>query len=217
MEKEGQRLINDISAGNLAFAKLCKPIEEYNQRRRASKDKQYLPEKYFLIGNHENRLARFVDDHPHLEGVIGPHMMNMRDWTVVPFLKILKLDGIFYAHYFYNPKSGKPWGGKCSTVLTNVGHTFTMGHRQGKDIAERTIADGTTQRGIIAGSFYLHEERYLGPQGGESWHGLIVKHEVHEGRYDIMEVSSRWLCLKYEQMELSKFLDQKYGEVRAPV
>jgi len=211
MEKEGQRLRHDISAGNLAFARLNAPLDRYNTRKKRLKEKQYLPEKHFLMGNHERRIERMVWDHPHLEGMIGLHLLDTKGWQVHEFLKILKLDGVWYSHYFYNPKTGKPWGGKCNARLNNVGHTFTMGHSQGKDIAERTIADGTTQRGIVAGSCYLHQENYLGPQGGESWHGVLVKHEVHEGHYDLMEVSLNFLCRKYEQMPLAKFMSEKYG------
>jgi len=208
LEKEGQRLILDIEAGNKGFELLDAPLIRYNKSRVKRKKKQYAPRREFLHGNHEHRITRYVDNHPELAGFLDITQLRCDGWNVNDFLEVVKIDGVWYSHFFYNPKSGKPWGGRCDNILTKVGNTFTMGHRQGKDVSERTIGDGTTQRGLIAGSCYLHEEKYLGPQGAESWHGIIIKHEVENGEYDLMEVSLNYLCRKYEQMPLDKFLKE---------
>jgi hypothetical protein len=62
------------------------------------------------------------------------------------------------------------------------------------------------QRALICGSCYLHKEEYLGPQAKESWQGVVVLNGVEEGDYDMMELSLKYLCRKYEKMELRDYL-----------
>lgn len=118
-------------------------------------------------------------------------------WEVIPYKQPIKIDGISYCHFYYNPNTGKPYGGVSHTMLKNIGMTFTQGHRQGKDLAERELSDGTIQRGLIVGSCYLHNEDYKGPQSNHHWRGIIMKHEVCDGQYDLMEVSLNYLKRRY--------------------
>ena len=53
------------------------------------------------------------------------------------------------------------------------------------------------QWGLICGSFYLHDESYLSPQGHNYWKGLVVKHDVHKGTYAPMLVDMRYLKRRY--------------------
>lgn len=203
---EGRRYTKDIEAGCLAFSKLNQPLIDYNKKRRASA--RYWPERHFLIGNHEERILRTIESDAVLDGVIGYHDFNITElgWKMHDFLTPVKIDGITYAHYFYAPHSGRPWGGQASTRLKNVGFTFTMGHCQGKDQAERHLADGSVHRALITGSCYLHDEDYRGPQANHHWRGVIVKHECCDGDYDLMEVSLDYLCRRYENMRLAEFI-----------
>jgi hypothetical protein len=54
-----------------------------------------------------------------------------------------------------------------------------------------------TRHGLVAGSFYLHNMGYRGPQGTGEWRGIIVKNEVHEGQYDIMPLSMSYLQRRF--------------------
>lgn len=204
---EGRRVVDDIEAGNVAMDVLMEPLRAEQERQRRNKEKIYKPELHFILGNHEERIERAVDDDPYqLEGVLGYDLLNLADWTVHPFLEIADIDGVWYSHYFYNQKTGKPLGSQPMTRLKDVGHTFTMGHQQGLQEARRTLADGTIQRAIIAGSCYLHRNDYMGPQGDNDWSGILVKHEVRDGQYDLMEVSLDYLCRRYEGVTLGEFL-----------
>ena len=174
---------------------LLKPIWEYNNRKKKNKEKLYKPRMIFTTGNHEHRIARTLETEPRLDGMIGLHNLELDKfgWEVYPFLQPVNVDGIWYAHYFYNPMTGKPYGGKCTTRLNNVGFSFTMGHQQGKDEAEKWLANGKTIRGLVVGSFYQHDEDYKGPQGNAHWRGCIYKHEVKDGNYCLMELSLNYL------------------------
>ncbi|NIW42446.1 MAG: hypothetical protein GWN13_23425, partial [Phycisphaerae bacterium] len=168
---EGRRYNDDIQAGLEGMEALLRPLWEYNARRARLKEKQYKPRMVFTTGNHENRIERAIEVEPRLEGTLGLHHLQLDKfgWEVYPFLQPVEIDGVWYAHYFYNPMTGKPYGGKAHTRLNNIGFSFTMGHQQGKDTAEKHLANGQILRALIAGSFYQHDEDYKGPQGNAHW------------------------------------------------
>lgn len=205
---EGRRYKADIRAGNKGFDLLCEPLYKLNKGKRH----QWWPERHFLMGNHENRIVRACEDDAQLDGVISLDDLNVKDWgwTVHPFLEPVILDGVHYAHYFYNPYTGKPYGGRnLHTRLTTIGHSFTMGHQQGLNVACRHVGK-TRHCGLVIGSTYLHDENYLGPQGNSYWRGIVVCHQVENGAYDRMEVSLDFLCRKYTGTMLKNFM-KKYA------
>lgn len=210
IQMEGRRYRDDVVAGNKALTMLDRPTQKFNHGR--LKRNQYHPRKVLLRGNHEERIQRAVEDNPQLEGHIGYHDLDTRDWEVREFLEPVEIDGVLYSHYFYNPMSGRPYGGQSiDTRLKTVGHSFTMGHQQGLLYGLRSTVGGM-HHGLVAGSCYLHDEDYLGPQGNTPWRGIVVKHQVEDGSYDPMFVSLDFLCRKYEGMGVGEFLRQKYPD-----
>lgn len=196
---EGRRYKADIEAGHEAMRLLLAPMNEYNKRQRRNKKATYSPRRVFLMGNHCQRIARAIDKDPILEGTIGYQDLKLESygWEVYNFLDTVEIDGVYYSHYFYNPMTGKPYGGKASQRLNNIGFSFTMGHQQGKDIAEKHLANGKTLRGLVVGSFYQHDEEYKGPQGNSHFRGCIMKHEVKDGNYNLMELSLDYLMKEW--------------------
>jgi hypothetical protein len=212
-----RRYHDDLACAKRDFRMLNQPLVDHNIQKRKNKDRQYNPERHITLGNHEHRLSKAIEaDAVQLEGLVSLRDLCYEDfgWTVHPFLKPVIIDGVHYAHYFYQPNTGRPYGGaNLELRLKNIGHSFTMGHQQGKLIAARHLSDGTTQRGLVVGSCYLHDEDYKGPQANHHWRGIVVKHEVRNGNYDLMEVSLDYLCRRYEQMSLKTYLREKYPEM----
>ena len=192
--QEGMRILNDIHSGNVALDMLVAPIEAYNKGRR----NKYTPEKYFLFGNHEYHLERFVEQNPAIEGLVGNHLMNpsSRGFQVVPFKEVLEVDGVHYCHYFYNPKTGRPLGGTCHSKLNALKFSFVQGHVQEFDVARRDLQNGSVIRGLVAGAFYMHSEPYLGPQA-DHWRGCVMLNDVRDGDYALTEIQLGWLLKKY--------------------
>jgi hypothetical protein len=188
---EGRRYRHDIDAAKRAMDLLMAPI---------LKEPGYQPRLILTLGNHEHRIVRATDNEPLLDGTIGLEDLayDQWGWEVVPFLKPIVIDDISYCHYFYHPNTGKPYAGSnLETRLKTIGMSFTMGHQQGLSIAIRDLANGKRQRGLVCGSFYQHEEEYRGYQGNGHWHGIIMKHEVQDGNYDLLEVSLNYLRRRY--------------------
>ena len=199
-DMEGRRIVADLKAGSKAMDALFKPINDYNALRKKRKEKQYKPTLHFCLGNHEARLERYIDSNPSLNGIMNyPDSFKLEKYgfTVHDFKKPVSIGGIMFAHYFYNPMSGRPYGGKCHAKLNNIKTSFVMGHQQGFDVATATGNDGRRYWGIVAGSFYLHDEGYIGPQANDHWRGLVMLHDVDDGDCEIMTVGMKYLLNKY--------------------
>lgn len=192
---EGRRYTKDIDAGNNSLEKLMAPIDAYNRRAEI----KYEPRLVILRGNHEHRIARAIESDAKLDGLMGYHHFNDKDlgWYVHDFLEPVEIDGVTFAHYFYQPNTGKPYAGTAHTKLKNIGMSFVQGHIQGIDIAYRTLANGDQQIGLVAGSCYLHDEEYKGPQANGHWRGVVMAHEVSNGSYNPMMVSLEYLRRRY--------------------
>jgi hypothetical protein len=209
---EGRRYRADIEAANAAFDVLCDPLDRYNRHRVKMKEKQWLPSRRILLGNHENRIERATENMPELDGTISVDDLNYaaHGWKVHPFLEPVYLDGVGYAHYWYQPMNGRPYSGQIETRLKAIGHSFSMGHQQGLLHGIRYVA-GKGQHGLVAGSFYPWAESYKGPQGNDHWRGVVVCYEVEDGDYCPMFVSLDYLCRRYEGRPLGEFMTKKYG------
>ncbi len=196
-EQEGLRVLDDIDSGNRAMNLLWRAVNKANERASNHHKKRYYPEKHFLFGNHEIHLERLWDKDPRLKGLIGYRSLALNGFKTYPFLKVVDIDGILYSHYFCNPMSGRPWGGMIETRIKNVGQSFTQGHAQSFKYGELEVSNGQIRFGLVAGSFYMHDEKFKGPQGNNHWRGVVVKNDVHDGQYDIMKISLDYLLRKY--------------------
>lgn len=179
---EGRRYVNDIKAGRDAMERLIKPLK-------------YKPRLVFCLGNHEARIQRVVDLNVEYAGKFDLDDMGLKDygWEVIPFLKPIEISGIKYCHYFTSGSLGRPVS-SAAVLLREQQQSATMGHAQAADCA---MHKKTQQRALFCGTFYSHTEEYLGWQGNVQRRQLVMKHEVTEGRYDIMEVSLAFLSKAY--------------------
>ncbi len=194
---EGRRYVEDIAAAKDGMASLHQPIIDYNTKQQRNGKKQYRPEKHLLLGNHENRINRAVNDDPKLDGVLSVNDLGYeRDWTVHDFLEVVVIGGIAFSHYFVTGVAGRP-AGTAAAQLRKTNMSSIAGHQQGKQIAYATRADGATITSIIAGSCYEHNEDYMGPQGNRHWRGVIMLHEVNDGAFDEMFVSLKYINERY--------------------
>lgn len=188
---EGRRYKADIEAGRKAMELFMAPMRKMRKK----------PRLVFLIGNHEQRIQRAIEDDPKLDGTIGYQDFGLDGWEVYPFLQVVVIDGIAYSHFFPRSANGsiaqtKQGAPDAKAQLMREGRSCTAGHKQGLDIKPLSLG-GRLQWGLIAGSFYQHDEDYLSPQGNDHWRGLVVKHQVKDGYYDPMIVGMDYLRQRY--------------------
>jgi len=195
---EGRRYKADIQASIDAMNRLFKPIREYNIQQRKNGKKQYKPRWVMVLGNHENRINKAINDDAKLEGVLSMGDLKYENygWEVYDFLDPVTIEGVTFCHYFPSGQLGRP----CTSAraqLTKYHASCFAGHQQGRDIAYGKRADGRSITSIIAGSFYSHNEDYLSPFTNNHFRGFYVLHDVRQGEFDEMPVSLEWLMRKH--------------------
>lgn len=195
---EGRRYLTDIEASTSAMADLLRPINDHNERARRNGKKQYRPRMVLTMGNHCNRINRAVELDAKLDGVLSTEHLQFKEfgWEEHKFLEVVIIDGVAYSHYFVTGVAGRP-AGSAAAQLRKTNMSSIAGHQQGLQIATGNRADGALLTSVICGSFYEHEEDYLGPQGNKHYRGLLVLHEVNNGQFDLMPVSLSYLKGKY--------------------
>lgn len=185
---ENQRYSLDIEAGNRGMELFEEGLQQF---KRAS----WNPRKVFTLGNHEDRITRAINESPRLEGTISLDDLNLKSlgWEVFDFLMPVQIDGVWYAHYWYARNSGRPYGGSIDNRLRTAGHSFTQGHQQGLAWGRRELGNGTAHLGLVAGSYYQHNEDFRGAQAVNEWRGIVIKNEVANGDYDPSFISLNYL------------------------
>ena len=196
---EGKRYKLDIEAVHEGMAKLMAPIQDAQQRLIDSKHKQWNPRLILTLGNHEDRITRAINSDPKLDGLISIRDLQYErwGWEVHDFLRVVVIDGIAYSHYFVSGAMGRPI---CSAaaLLTKLHQSCFAGHQQGRQIAYSKRADGTELTAIICGSAYPHDEDYLGIQGNKHWRGIYQLNDVHNGTFDELALSLKYLKERYQ-------------------
>lgn len=202
---EGRRFKDDLEAGNEGFRLLSEPMEKECRRSKAWK-----PRKIFLDGNHEDRADRTANIDPKYLGIVTSDSCDRRGWERHRFLERVWVEGIVLSHFFQNTHSGRPIGGSIDNRLNRIGASFIQGHEQGFRYGNRIMGCGRTMHGLVAGSCYLAPEAYRGAQGNDHWVGCFVLNEVEGGDYCMMNLSLRYLCRKFERMDLATYMGKKY-------
>jgi len=208
---EGTRYKDDIYSGVTAYQSLDKPIVEEIERLKKLKRKHWTPRRVFKKGNHEVRADRVINNDPKYEGIISSDdCATPPGWERHEFLKISDIDGVLFSHYFKMQNSNNPIGGSTDNRLNKIGRSHFQGHQVGFLYGNRVYPDGKTRHSVTAGSCYLHQEEYRGSQCNTHFRGIICLHEVRDGDFDVMPVSLKFLCRKYEEMELHRYMTLKY-------
>ena len=192
---EGRRYLDDYRAGNYALYLFEAGCATANEGR---KYKLWNPRKLITFGNHEYRQDRVLACNPELEGVIGYHLMNWEEhgWETYPFRQAVEVEGVAFNHYFASGTMGRPVT-SAKLLLGKKHQSSVMGHVQIRDIAYASDAMGRSMTAIFTGAYYQHFEEYLGPEGNKVWYGVWVLNDVHDGSFDEMPVSMRFLHKRY--------------------
>jgi hypothetical protein len=180
------------------MAKLLEPIKDMQSKQKKNKEKVYKPRMVMLMGNHENRINRAVNNNPTLEGLISTKDLCYEDdWEVHEFLHPVFINGVGFNHYWPVGAMGRP-ASSAATIINKLHMSCVAGHQQGKQVAYSKRADGKPVCAIIAGSYYLHDESYMDKLSNRHWRGLVVLNEVEDGHFDEMFLSIEYLGRKYE-------------------
>jgi hypothetical protein len=166
--------------------------------------KKRLPERYFLEGNHEHRIAKAIDLQPELEGAIGLDDLKIKEFYdhFVPYdgrsPGCVNIDGINYAHFFVSGVMGKSIGGvrPAYSILTKRHQSCTAGDLHLLDYFIDSTVTGKIQ-GLVAGCFQDFPSDWAGFANHLWWRGVVIKRNVEGGNYDPQFVSIAALKKEY--------------------
>lgn len=195
---EGRRYKDDVQSVIDAQWELLVPLMNLQESQREHKKKVYKPRLVMTLGNHDERVNRAVNNDAKLDGVLSISDLKYKEfgWEVYPFLDVVTINGIAFSHYFPTGTAGRP-SSTANAQLRNQHMSCIAGHQQGLQIATGKRGDGTLLTSIIAGSFYLHDEEYLGPQGNNHWRGALMLHNCENGSFDLNLLPMKYLKEKY--------------------
>ena len=172
---EGRRYHRDIAAG----------LDARNRYKATLGKDQFSKTRHVALGgNHgEGRIDKVTNLHPELHGTVSLSNIRPVDWEYVPFLNIVKIDGINYSHYFTSGVMGRPCGGESPglSLIKKQHESCVSGHSHVRDFSERTSPSGRKIFGLSAGCYFEHYEDWAGPANMLWWRGLVVLNYV-DGR-----------------------------------
>ena len=194
---EGKRYTKDVAVVKDAMQMLLAPLKEMQSKQKKNKEKVYKPRMVMLMGNHENRIDRAINNNPTLEGLISTKDLGYeKDWEVHEFLHPVFINGVGFNHYWPVGAMGRA-AGTAGAIISKLHMSCIAGHQQGKQVAYGKRADGQSICAIIAGSYYLHDESYMDKLSNKHWRGLVMLNEVDDGHFDEMFLSIEYLERKY--------------------
>jgi hypothetical protein len=194
---EGLRYKKDVEVVKEAMQELLAPLRTLQKSQKESKHKVYKPRMVMLMGNHENRIDRAINNNPTLEGLVSTKDLNYeKDWEVHEFLHPVFINGVGFNHYWPVGAMGRP-ASTAAAIINKLHMSCVAGHQQGKQVAYGKRADGKSICAIIAGSYYLHDESYMDQLSNKHWRGLVMLNEVDNGHFDEMFLSIEYLGKRY--------------------
>lgn len=167
--------------------------------------KKKMPDRYYMLGNHEQRIDRALDLSPELVGTIGYKDLMLDDYydEVVyynggtPGIKVL--DGIAFAHYFITGVSGRGISGEhpAYTMLTKKFKSCVQGHTHVLDYCVRTNGDGDKLHALVCGVYQDYDSDWAGDVNSLWWRGCVILDNVEDGQFDLRCISLKSLEQTY--------------------
>lgn len=196
LKKEGEKIAQDLRAGCHALSDLFKPTVVKNFELQAKKKKQYRPAVAFTEGNHEIRLATFLNENPILEGLLTPieELVSENPHTPIEYIRygdFVEVDSILYTHILFN--GGRPISGRvntCGDALRLVDksvifcHTHRLEWKQLKRLGSNTLITA-----LNGGCFIEDEPEYMFGSHPNWWTGVIKIFPDKQGGFDLETVS----------------------------
>jgi hypothetical protein len=174
---------DDIAAYQDAQEKLWHPFK---------RNKKRMPRKVKTQGNHENRINRFIDEHPLWEGIISEADLCEADfgWEVSPFLVPVDVAGIDFCHYYTSGVMNRPIGGEhmAYSILKKRFKSSVQGHHHGFDY-KVLKSTARTLHGLVVGCYLDAPAGYAGPANALWSSGVALLKDAENGQFDLEWIS----------------------------
>lgn len=199
---EGQRVVDDINACEKALNILFEPTIKYNKQRKNKKKSQWWPKLYYLEGNHEYRLSKYIEEHAILEGAfdLPQRLKRCYDLTYIRYGRYIDVDDILYTHIPF--KNGVPLQSvvnTCGSALAEVVKSVVFGHTHRWEVKQTERAG---KKGLITalnvGAFFEGLPDYLKDKDTSKWWKGLTQLDVYDNsEFDIATISMEKLKREY--------------------
>ena len=199
---EGRRYKADCQAAKDGMDRVLAPLRAYNEKQARDHKQRYKPEMHMILGNHENRIDRAVENDAKWDGFASMADLGYeeRGLIVHPFLDEVDIDGVLYSHYFPSGVMNKAIGGEytAATLIRKHHRSCTVGHSHVADWAQRRVGGGEHIMALVVGCYFEHEEKYVSSIVNQMWwRGLMFCHNVVDGCYDLEQLSLNTLKKRF--------------------
>lgn len=186
---EGRRYTRDIQALNDYVSRLHEGAYQNH-------------ENILLEGNHEDRIARYIDYNPVMDGQLdyANHIGIKDKWKIVPYREYYKYNGISFTHVPIM-ENGKPVSGKLATAraLEVCRDSIVFGHTHRLDyVATHRHGQTHLQESLNVGCYFEHIDDYAKGSVTSYWRGLVVLDHYTYGRFAFEAVPMGLLKREYE-------------------
>jgi hypothetical protein len=143
--------------------------------------------KVMLLGNHEDRISRLIDESPRFEGKVSLSDLPYAafGWKVVPFKQIYTYAGVAICHYFPSGNMGRAIGGQNASrqMLQQGMMSCVAGHSHLRSFSEASTWTGKKLFSLQAGCFAHPDfiEGFNRQTARGWWYGLTLLDGVSSG------------------------------------
>ena len=189
---EGRRYRRDVDAAveaqELMFAEISPKVREYARW-------------VLVLGNHEHRINRTINDDPKLDGFMSVNDLQYEKfgWELHPFKESADVHGVYFAHYFASGVMGRAVSGVNigrSLILKTL-ESCVQGHSHILNHSTLTTASGRRLHGLSCGCFFEHDEDYAGTSNAMFWRGLCFLNNAKDGDYELETITIKRLRRMY--------------------
>ena len=191
---EGRRYTKDIASGLEFFDRMTTAM--------GSSPLKYTTPFILLEGNHEDRLRRYFEYDPTMDGAIDYLKdLGIAEWTIIPYKKYWSHKGAHFTHIPIN-EAGKPIGGKyvCDRALGLHQHSVIFGHthKLSSMSVHRHGAKHLSQA-LNVGCYFEHIDDYALGSVTSYWRGLVLVDHYKLGRFNWTPISMGKLEREYNE------------------
>ncbi len=188
---EGRRYEKELEVGNKALDYIDSACST-----------SYRPTKVYIEGNHEDRLTRYVEEYPELEGKMSIQKdlsLVKRSWVWVPYKSDYNINGVSFTHVpiLGNGRAiSRP--NICEKALRLYHNSVVFGHDHGlyHAMEHRHNAPHLNQA-LSVGCFFDHTADYAKGSKTDYWRGIVELDIYHPNRYNFKVVSMSSLKRQY--------------------
>lgn len=153
-------------------------------------------------GNHEHRIARYIETHPEMEGQLDYlQEIGVKDeWKFVPYKSFYKYRGVSFTHVPIM-ENGRPVSGvSCmSRALQAVSGSVVFGHTHKLEYkACHRHGQSHLQEALNVGCYFEHIDEYAKGSVTSYWRGLVVLDHYKNGRFAYEAVPMGMLRRDYD-------------------